>query len=85
MGSVRVEEPTEKYFDQSFGLPDADLARVRERNAWDGIGGHVAGPNQIMINNFSVRRQSRSMRAPGVRRSAAQAVLIQRKPLRDLR
>lgn len=28
---MRVEEPREKYLDQLFGLPDADLALVRGR------------------------------------------------------
>ena len=28
---MRVEEPKEKYLEQLFGLPDADLTRVRER------------------------------------------------------
>ena len=34
---MRVEEPKEKYLDQWFGLPDADLARVRARMLGTGL------------------------------------------------
>jgi hypothetical protein len=34
---MRVEEPREKYLDQLFGLPDADLARVRSRMLGTGL------------------------------------------------
>src|SRR6516225_6656173 len=34
---MRVEEPREKYLEQLFGLPDADLARVRARMLGTGL------------------------------------------------
>ena len=57
---MRVEEPREKYLDQLFGLPDADLARVRARMLGTGlevmsISGAEARILQFLIRGFGVR------------------------------
>jgi predicted O-methyltransferase YrrM len=58
---MRVEEPREKYLDQLFGLPDADLARVRARMLGTGleamsISGAEARILQFLIRGFGVRK-----------------------------
>ena len=58
---MRVEEPREKYLDQLFGLPEADLARVRERmlgTGWEAmsISGAEARMLQFLIRGFGVRK-----------------------------
>ena len=58
---MRVEEPREKYLDQLFGLPDADLARVRERMLGTGleamsISSAEARTLQFLIRGFGVRK-----------------------------
>src|SRR6516164_6212983 len=58
---MRVEEPREKYLDQLFGLPDADLARVRARmlgTGWEAmsISGAEARILQFLIRGFGVRK-----------------------------
>ena len=58
---MRVEEPREKYLDQWFGLPDADLARVRSRMLGTGleamsISGAEARILQFLIRGFGVRK-----------------------------
>jgi predicted O-methyltransferase YrrM len=58
---MRVEEPKEKYLDQWFGLPDADLARVRSRMLGTGleamsISGAEARILQFLIRGFDVRK-----------------------------
>jgi predicted O-methyltransferase YrrM len=58
---MRVEDPREKYLDQLFGLPDADLARVRERmlgTGWEAmsISGAEARILQFLIRGFGVRK-----------------------------
>ena len=58
---MRVEEPREKYLDQLFGPPDADLARVRERmlgTGWEAmsISGAEARMLQFLIRGFGVRK-----------------------------
>ena len=56
---MRVEEPKEKYLEQLFGLPDADLTRVRERmvgTGWEAmsISGAEARILQFLIRGFGV-------------------------------
>ena len=58
---MRVEEPKEKYLDQLFGLPDADLKHVRERmngTGWESasISGAEARILQFLIRGFGVRK-----------------------------
>jgi predicted O-methyltransferase YrrM len=58
---MRVEEPREKYLDQLFGLPDADLALVRARmlrTGWEAmsISGAEARILQFLIRGFGVRK-----------------------------
>ena len=58
---MRVEEPREKYLDQLFGLPDADLARVRARMLGTGleamsISSAEARILQFLIRGFGVRK-----------------------------
>lgn len=59
---MRVEEPREKYLDQIFGLPDADLALVRARmlrTGWEAmsISSAEARILQFLIRGFGVRDQ----------------------------
>src|SRR6516162_10756950 len=58
---MRVEEPKEKYLDQLFGLPDADLARVRSRMLGTGleamsISSAEARILQFLIRGFGIRK-----------------------------
>jgi predicted O-methyltransferase YrrM len=58
---MRAEEPREKYLDQLFGLPDADLACVRARMLGTGleamsISGAEARILQFLIRGFGVRK-----------------------------
>jgi predicted O-methyltransferase YrrM len=58
---MRVEELKERYLDQLFGLPDADLKHVRERmlgTGWESmsISGAEARMLQFLIRGFGVRK-----------------------------
>jgi predicted O-methyltransferase YrrM len=58
---MRVEERKEKYLDQLFGLPDADLKHVRERmlgTGWESMSISAAEARmlQFLIRGFGVRK-----------------------------
>ena len=78
---MRVEEPKEKYLEQLFGLPDADLTRVRERMVGTGWEAMSISGAEARILQFLIRADSALEKLPNSAHSSAISALAMAKAL----